>query len=230
MPFLVRRARRKNARKVLEPSTSTSAAGAPSTTSPASFQHFLHGGNPLPHPFYPSYFPYGTSPPFPPNALALQGSPHLAAQRPAFPPPPPPAPVHSPYDPTQSSRSAQYSPLQGQSPGLTASLAAPVSDVRSAHVADTGRSPSNGTDGPSSRTPGDGSGDGMTVEYDEGSEDEDDEEQEGWHDQAARGVAFLSLSANGNPTYVGPSSGFSWARMVLGCVPSPPLDLCPATY
>ncbi|GAA5926519.1 hypothetical protein JCM3775_001040 [Rhodotorula graminis] len=212
------RARRKNARKVTEPPTSTSAAEAHSTTSPDSFQHFLHAGNPLPHPFYPSYFPYSASPPFPPNSLALSGSPHLAAQRPAFPPPPPPPPVHSPYDPTQASRTAQYSSLHAQSPSLTTGLAAPVSDVRSAHAVDTGRSPSNGTDRPSSRTPGGGSGDGRTVEYDERSEDddEDEEEEEGWHDQAARGVAFLSLSANGNPTYVGPSSGFSWARMVLG--------------
>lgn len=43
------------------------------------------------------------------------------------------------------------------------------------------------------------------------SENEDNDQCE-----AARGVAFLSLNAGGNPIYVGPSSGFSWARMVLG--------------
>lgn len=61
----------------------------------------------------------------------------------------------------------------------------------------------------------------MPIESEEEENEGDVEEEEdgpGWHDQAARGVAFLSLSANGNPTYVGPSSGFSWARMVLGCV------------
>lgn len=41
-------------------------------------------------------------------------------------------------------------------------------------------------------------------------------DEEGIQNEAARGVAFLSLNAGGNPIYVGPSSGFSWARMVLG--------------
>lgn len=55
------------------------------------------------------------------------------------------------------------------------------------------------------------------MEYDEdGSESGEGEEELGdWNEKAARSVAFLSLSANGNPTYVGASSGFSWAKFVL---------------
>ncbi|KAK4699907.1 hypothetical protein P7C70_g6347, partial [Phenoliferia sp. Uapishka_3] len=49
----------------------------------------------------------------------------------------------------------------------------------------------------------------------DGGDSQDDGEQQPWSD-AARGVAFLSLNASGSPIYVGPSSGFSWARVVMG--------------
>jgi hypothetical protein len=66
-------------------------------------------------------------------------------------------------------------------------------------------------------------GDGDAMEYDEDESDsgEGEEDDGNWHDKAAKSVAFLSLSANGNPTYVGASSGFSWARFVLAYVHLP---------
>ncbi|GAA5832169.1 hypothetical protein JCM11251_004266 [Rhodosporidiobolus azoricus] len=75
----------------------------------------------------------------------------------------------------------------------------------------------NGSAGTVDATPLPIKGDGDAMEYDEEEDEEDVEEEEAgdWNDKAARGVAFLSLSANGNPTYIGPSSGFSWARFVL---------------
>ncbi|GAA5850111.1 hypothetical protein JCM8547_001015 [Rhodosporidiobolus lusitaniae] len=61
-----------------------------------------------------------------------------------------------------------------------------------------------------------GDGDAMAYDEDEDEEEEDGEDDAGeWHDKAAKGFGFLSLQANGNPTYVGASSGFSWARLVL---------------
>ncbi|GAA6001857.1 hypothetical protein JCM10207_002353 [Rhodosporidiobolus poonsookiae] len=59
-------------------------------------------------------------------------------------------------------------------------------------------------------------GDGDALHYEDEEDDEDEAEDEAeWPDKVAKGVAFVALSANGNPTYIGPSSGFSWARMVL---------------
>ncbi|KAM0746562.1 hypothetical protein T439DRAFT_329671 [Meredithblackwellia eburnea MCA 4105] len=49
----------------------------------------------------------------------------------------------------------------------------------------------------------------------EAGESDDEEGRLPWTD-AARGVAFLSLNASGSTVYVGPSSGFSWARVILG--------------
>lgn len=51
-----------------------------------------------------------------------------------------------------------------------------------------------------------------------------------WSDDAARGVAFLSLSASGSPIYVGPSSGFSWARLVLASLATEHPDLRSARH
>ncbi|BGP44814.1 hypothetical protein JCM10450v2_000629 [Rhodotorula kratochvilovae] len=214
-------ARRKNARKIVEPSASASSSiDTHAAPSPSSLQHLLSNEGPpaFAHPY--TRAPYGQHP-------------HLSSHRPAFPPPPPPPPAaHSPYDPSASL--AHHSPMHGSPPAV---LSAPVSDIRSGqHVAagspslsPVARPSPSASDGvafgaaaisqlsAAAQTPGHGSsGDGMTVEYDDEDDEGDEDEEEGWHDQAARGVAFLSLSANGNPTYVGPSSGFSWARMVLG--------------
>ena len=41
-------------------------------------------------------------------------------------------------------------------------------------------------------------------------------EESNLSDGAARGLAFLSINASGGPVYLGPASGFSWARTVLG--------------
>lgn len=64
-----------------------------------------------------------------------------------------------------------------------------------------------------------GNGSGAVLNQNGGDGDTDlssERDEEGIQHEAARGVAFLSLNAGGNPIYVGPSSGFSWARMVLG--------------
>ncbi|GJN91630.1 hypothetical protein Rhopal_004653-T1 [Rhodotorula paludigena] len=139
----------------------------------------------------------------------------LANQRPAFPPPPPPPLLHSPYDPGVSA------------PMRSTSMTAPVSDMRSGHlpsdpassVSPTSVNESGASSSLAQRLRTTAEDQSMPIESEEEENEGDVEEEEdgpGWHDQAARGVAFLSLSANGNPTYVGPSSGFSWARMVLG--------------
>ncbi|KAM0751137.1 hypothetical protein T439DRAFT_355972 [Meredithblackwellia eburnea MCA 4105] len=52
--------------------------------------------------------------------------------------------------------------------------------------------------------------------YSDDERDYEDEVGKGTlEDNAVRGLGFLSVNAVGNPVYVGPSSGFSWARLIL---------------
>ncbi|GAA6032719.1 hypothetical protein JCM8097_000758 [Rhodosporidiobolus ruineniae] len=176
---------------------------------------------PPPSAMYPYPNPYATSPHFPTSNLPLYGQndPLLATHRPAFPAPPPPT-VHAPF--SSAPQPPHRSPSLG-SPSL--GLSPPVSAVRSDTYQAAHLSPGAVTSPPTPKaaaasgaeaTPLPIKGDGDAMEYDEDEDDEDGEEEGGdWQEKAARGVAFLSLSANGNPTYIGPSSGFSWATFVL---------------
>ncbi|BGP12765.1 hypothetical protein JCM10213v2_000682 [Rhodosporidiobolus nylandii] len=182
--------------------------------------------------------PFSGSPPIAPHPLPQYAhNPQLAGHRPAFHAAPPPPLAHSAFP--SAPVAAHTSPVVGSpNPALSAPISAVRSDSFSAgdpppsvsapststsmsppfasatNCDDSRRTSLGGAD----ETPLPIKGDGDAMEYDEDEEDEEEEatdEPGAWHDKAARGVAFLSLSANGNPTYIGPSSGFSWARMVL---------------
>ncbi|GAA5887560.1 hypothetical protein JCM6882_001449 [Rhodosporidiobolus microsporus] len=166
--------------------------------------------SPLPPPInHPSF-----QPPQPP--LSSQGSPHLGS---------PTLNLSAPVSDIRShtaaggpfGHSASVSPasIPGATPtSQTSPHARPDGLIGPSPAA---HHPTNGSSGTVDATPLPIKGDGDAMEYDEEEDEEDAEEEDSgdWHDKAARAVAFLSLSANGNPTYIGPSSGFSWSRFVL---------------
>ncbi|GAA5980242.1 hypothetical protein JCM11641_005517 [Rhodosporidiobolus odoratus] len=192
-----------------------------------------------PYPTAPSYHPNA-----PPLVYNVAHNPHMPIHRPPFPIPPPPPPAHAPYRPPSQhtspnlgspslNLSAPISAMRSDSfsqgdsaPAASVSPASAGAAVlgnqatasharRATAEGEAVQTPSVMRQSDTSPLPIKGDGDAMQYDEDE-EEDEDEDDSAGeWHEKAARGVAFLSLIANGNPTYVGPSSGFSWARMIL---------------
>ncbi|GAA5870303.1 hypothetical protein JCM16303_001956 [Sporobolomyces ruberrimus] len=163
----------------------------------------------------PTPVPLHSFPPYPHPAPALPPRP------PPFQPPPPAQYYGSRFSPAQTPHSLHWS--HGP-PSTSYNRVAPTSDVRTAAPAPEEDTKIHTSFEPSHQDRRDSQGRGRIddvyreerrnspeMHSGKSSENEDSEENE-----AARGVAFLSLNAGGNPIYVGPSSGFSWARLILG--------------
>ncbi|GAA5990171.1 hypothetical protein JCM5350_002530 [Sporobolomyces pararoseus] len=205
------RARRKNTRSASQTGESPrrlSPGPRYAAASPSSLQNLLRTDAPPSNPT-PAFDTFATDsePPqsFTTPVSTSNWSPYVAPQprmtssfppSPAPPPPPPP----SAHPASQFVHHSTY--WADHNRAHTHGLVAPVSDVRNSSDQEAKTTSQFAPDiqqRPNSR----GKAPAQPSEPDE-------------EDEAARGVGFLSLNAGGNPIYVGPSSGFSWARMVLG--------------
>ncbi|GAA6022533.1 hypothetical protein JCM11491_005591 [Sporobolomyces phaffii] len=166
--------------------------------------------------------PYTTPVPTPPFPPYQNPAPVLPPRPPPFPPPPLQY-YSSSRSPRLAVHHAEWSQAQPHAPS---NLVAPTSDVRTAspaagpeeHKPETAFGPDVGQRPNAhgkARADYDYHDDRRTAREVPSSKASEGDSEE---NEAARGVAFLSLNAGGNPIYVGPSSGFSWARLVIGAM------------
>ncbi|GAA5923003.1 uncharacterized protein JCM15063_003496 [Sporobolomyces koalae] len=227
------RARRKTPRSKSQTDTPAQPASPRAAPSPSSLQNLLRTDAP---PAIPAsaFDTFATDPQPPPQPAYTPASsayvpPPVASTSytPYRPPPPPPAPLARPAPPTQYYNppqehhythtlppwpTHQSTPQHLVPPAHSSGTVPPISDLRSstntydtnieAKVSPRARERTDNA----RNEPGP-----QSALSDEKCVDEPDADE----NEAARGVAFLSLNAGGNPIYVGPSSGFSWARLVL---------------
>ncbi|ORY82921.1 fungal-specific transcription factor domain-domain-containing protein [Leucosporidium creatinivorum] len=146
------------------------------------------------HPEMPYMPPYPAYPPMPPSWMQQGRQPSAEPGYPlAFQRPPPPA--------TAAQSQSDPQPQQDSQPGSHSETTS-MTELREK------LSPQD-TDQDHSRSE-------TMSQSSDGEDGEEDSDEQRLSNDAARGVAFLSINALGSPVYVGPSSGFSWARLILG--------------